>query len=130
MQYANPQTPAFPVADLPENYMGLTKLEYFAARAPAEPQAWFEPQMNTLRPQWPSDIPDRLSTHSYWHAFAAGCDPRWFRLNDTWPENDWLKEHAQTFKAAADWDIDRERQRLIQWPFAWARAVLEAGEKA
>ncbi len=94
---------------------GLTKLEYFASRAPVEPQAWFKPVMGIPRPKevWPEGSPhkndDPLSSRGY----VGGQRPSPLNLAEL-----------------IEWDIECSRQYAIQWPFAWARAVLEAGEKA
>ena len=62
--------PAYPVPNDDAAAEGITVREYFAARAPAEPQPWFAPNM-TGQPE-----------------------------------------------------AEFHRQRYIQWPFAWADAVL------
>lgn len=41
-------------------------------------------------------------------------------------------EDPENWKEIRDWDAERKRQRIIQWPWVWAAAVLSArpGSKA
>lgn len=102
---------------------GLTVREYFAARAPAEPQAWFVPVMATKAPavpQWGS-IADEKVCEDVRVALDCGTDP-------VTPEGAAFIEHQNAqYKAADAWEQERRKQRLIQWPWAWADAVIAAG---
>lgn len=105
--------PAFPAAGLDVNHpmSGLTIRQYLAAHAPAEPQPWFTPILGP-RPEddWRHSRSDwRFDTYSaaVEHCQKHGGEP----VNANW----------DTQRA---WDNDRERQRFIQWPWAWADALL------
>jgi hypothetical protein len=84
-----------------EEQAGMTLREYFAAHAPKTPQAWFSPVMATPRPE---------ETWDHEHDKCDYCE----RLPVNWKERN-------------AWSAEREKQRLIQWPWAWADAVLAAG---
>ncbi len=131
--HTNANEPAYPVippvgmdsssaSGYPFPSAGLTRREYFAARAPADPQAWFEPVLPTPRPS----LPDRFLLPPEVRkdievAWDAGCDP-------TLPEAEaWLEMYAEAQKTLVAWDNERLKQRLIQWPWTWADAVLKAG---
>lgn len=83
-------------------------LTYFAVRAPREPQPWFRPKMETERPQnrWVSLDEEK----EYPSVDAAKRDTRGFiNANET---------------VQQEWDEEYRKQHCVQWPFAWARAVL------
>lgn len=40
----------------------------------------------------------------------------------------WRSERDAILKAQDEWRQEHERQRWVQWPYAWADAVLKAGE--
>jgi hypothetical protein len=71
---------------------GMSLRDYFIAHAPAEPQSWFRPVMETSRP-----VPVRV------------------------PGKDVLNETA-----IAAWDREESKQRYLQWPTAWADAMIAA----
>ena len=81
-----------------------------AAHAPREPQEWFEPEGLPPMPEWPSGIGDPYSI-PYLPADKTA-----------------LREKAASERAA--WTRDYLKAKSIQWPWAWARAVLEARPKA
>jgi hypothetical protein len=80
---------------------GMSLRDYFAAHAPKRPQSWFVPAM-PLKPEpvWDHEHPSRD---------CFECSPT------NWQKRD-------------DWTIERDKQRLIQWPYAWADAQLTARE--
>lgn len=94
---------------------GLTIREYFAARAPLEPQFWFMPTMPTPCPDnvWRSEDGSKYYPTQYLAEQAEG-------------EDGYLDANAEVIR---NWQREQRKQLLIQWPWAWADAVLEAGTK-
>lgn len=147
--------PAFPQHDYINEDKGLSIRAYFAAHAPAEPQAWFKPKtapMPTVpadKPSFPEDFPERAEDRNYIInlAWSWRRDPCYdladyvIQPADTASRqhSNALLAHAHPFlvdyekawndfwKAQRDWEIEEAKQRLIQWPWAWADAVLAAG---
>lgn len=116
---------------------GLSKYEYFAAHAPAEPQPWFEPAMAMLRPKHPSPSDPRYSLSD-----RSTDDVNLLKLADDWTRdpiydlcevNDdpglaaFERDYVAASKAQCDYDRDYKMQRYIQWPWAWAVAVIGGG---
>lgn len=97
--------PAFPglhpSAECRYNDPGMTLRDYFIAHAPAEPQFWFEPVMNTPEPPKPIK-----------KVVRRGLD------GGEWYDND----------AHAEWRKEKGKQTYVQWPAAWADAMLAARE--
>lgn len=118
--------PAFPAQhfDLAEGEHGLTIRDWFAAHAPFEPQPWFEPTMPMPRPKLPlrpTDFTDEERVElEGWGDYYDTKDLKSPRV----------KEYATAFDAAKKesvaWDKEAVRQRYVQWPFAWADAMLKA----
>lgn len=97
--------------------------DYFIAHAPAEPQPWFEPVMPP-RPELPA-----------FHELSADDQRDWNNeLYDYAPEecSAALRAYGEKRKAAEkagrQWDKEHAKQRYIQWPAAWADAMLAARE--
>lgn len=95
---------------------------YLMAHAPAEPQPWFHPDMPPapMAPIKPKDMSvDERNQFARWR---EGCIPRDLL---TEPRVAMYAAVSEVFK-----DLSREhmreaaRQQLIQWPAAWADAVL------
>lgn len=104
---------------------GMTMRQYFAANAPAEPQAWFQPTIPTARPEIPklASIADTRTRDDVRVAMEAGVDP------ETPEAAEWLEQHNQAYRDRDAWDCDARKERALQWPWAWADAVLARGEK-
>lgn len=105
--------PAFPV---PASAVGqdgdfacLSIRDYFIAHAPTEPQPWFVPTMLSPKPlpKWVSDDGEWIFPHA--SAASAKCGDDF---------------HDANRQAQLEWDAEHERQRLLQWPCAWADAML------
>jgi hypothetical protein len=115
-----------------DEHTGMSVREYFAAHAPHGIPDWFKPEMAdapnppTLRPC--SDQAVRLAEN--WRS-----DPC-YDLDDAARERTDLSrmdlqslrayEHAmRVYRAARQlWEEERERQKVAQWPWAWADLVL------
>ena len=111
--------PAFPAPDLGEHdfgqrgaYWGMTLRDYFMAHAPAEPQPWFMPVM--------PPAPDL----SVWVG-ESGKKYDGERAAMGSEEGLLGKVHAYCL-----WQNERDKQRYIQWPAAWADEMLKAREVA
>lgn len=83
-----------------------TLRDYFAIHAPQEPVEWFEPVMKNPKPEEVlTDYQKELLSHE--------------RLN----YRNWCFENQEDLIA---WDAEYERQRYLQWPWAYADAMLKA----
>lgn len=113
---------AFPIPGL-ENFSqfnGLSVREHFAAMAPPVPQPWFTPAMDTKRPSVPNiyGIDDDAVREDVRVADDCGTDP-------VTGEGIAFVEHRAEMRDKRDqWDRDYERARCVQWPAAWADAVI------
>lgn len=120
--------PAFPTdhshfdgCAVPKESGGMTLRDYFIAHAPAEPQSWFEPSMEP-RPALPSR--DELSDDDRAHySRYEECEPDDF--HDRPALRGWLQRREAALARAEQWDAERKRLRYVQWPAAWADAMLE-----
>lgn len=106
--------------------LGLTKREYFMAHAPAEPSPWFEPEMEGDCPRVPT-MPDSAGAYvrEFWQHMTPDSQP-----NLTDEERQFVIEAQRQQKASIEWSRERARQHYIQWPRAWADALLESLEKS
>lgn len=77
---------------------GMSLRDYFAAHAPSEPQLWFQPSMP----------PKPVARYDHDHEKCDYCEAL--------PAN---------FRERDDWNTEREKQRFVQWPYAWAAAMLD-----
>lgn len=102
---------AFPVWDRHETvYLGMTLRDYFIAHAPAEPQPWFAPVLT------PRPTPTYISEDGNFKSFSVTEMER--RFGDCF-----LMANRSDVSA---WDADAVKQRYVQWPAAWADAMLDA----
>lgn len=102
---------------------GLAARDYFIAHAPAEPQPWFKPVMRSrpIAPTRPADF-----TPAERNEISGRGD-----YIDT---EDMLEPRAKAYSAAMDvfekalrvYNAELEKQRYVQWPAAWADAMLIA----
>lgn len=126
MSKLNTGGPAFPmIRDIRHNAdwdheEGMTLRDYFMAHAPEAPQPWFEPVMPPA-PKVPkiADIQDEAVREDVRRADDAGIDPET-------PEGlEFAHQHREAALAYQRWDQERKKQRYIQWPAAWADAMLD-----
>jgi hypothetical protein len=92
---------------------GMSLLDYFAAHAPADPWPQFKPAM----PPRPELTPPHKDGSGEWVGEYRDCDC------------DVCQAHAASAEARNAWDRENEKQRLIQWPYAWATAQLAERER-
>ncbi len=95
---------------LPE---GRTLRDYFIAHAPAEPQGWFQPRMPE-EPLKKFGGDNGVEYSTFREAKEAGSSS-FTQLNVEETEN---------------WKREFDKQRYVQWPLAWADAILEARRAA
>ena len=102
--------------------------DYLMAHAPTQPQDWFQPVMATPEPQapefmaMPEDPAIQGPLLAWWHR----------RLDERElppAARQWLAEFTAAGDAATAWHAEREKQRHVQWPAAWADAVLAAANR-
>jgi hypothetical protein len=100
----------------PKDGEGMSLRDYFIAHAPAEPHPWFSPIMPTEKPQGYKWVGDTYSDH-HGKEYASASDAE--------------KECGDNFYDALYdekevWQAEYNKRRYIQWPAAWADAMLEA----
>jgi len=84
-----------------------TVRDYFIAHAPAEPQPWFKP-VPPPKPVLPEN-----------KRFIGKCDHM--------PEYQQYQQECADYRSAMiSWSNECEKQRFLQWPAAWADAMLAA----
>jgi len=133
MSKENDGGPAFPVLEVNEQGQlevtstGMTLREYLIAHAPAEPQPWFRPVV----PPKPTMVP--YPTHftaEERHEYRSWNDGMLEVKDMVCPR---IREYAQASKKqrerVAAWSEEFEKQRYLQWPAAWADAMLAAREQ-
>lgn len=102
---------------------GIPARLYLIAHAPEQPQEWFLPEMPPApeapkfhREETDEECEDRRAVYEGWLSAEQVRSPRlaeYLRLRD---------EHAS---AMLKWSEERRKQMRIQWPAAWADAMLE-----
>lgn len=100
---------------------GMSLRDYFIAHAPAEPQPWFKPVMPT-RPEYPNKFALSQADLKAWENERLdydyeGCSQELKDFGEKWV-------NART--AVQEWETEALKQRYVQWPAAWADAMLEA----
>jgi hypothetical protein len=132
MSKINDGGPAFPESGSRGRAVGgegMSLRDYFIAHAPAEPQPWFEPKMPP-RPEGPSwaDFCARSTDAEIKEAQAFNREglPVDRIKHDSVLE--WAVAHSAFKTADGAWEAEYVRQRYIQWPAAWADAMLKARE--
>lgn len=125
--------PAFPVYDHHGNGRqflagaGMTLRDYFIAHAPAEPQPWFKPTMPP-RPEFPKHNTSKWTERERSDFSGYGV---WLSLPEI--ESERVREAVTAIEAAKDaenaWCLEHDRARYIQWPAAWADAMLKERAK-
>lgn len=110
------------------NEGGMTLRDYFIAHAPVEPQPWFSPVLPTKEVPLPrftemyTDVTDeeRGAFNRY--------DPEYVRVEDVEQERvrNYLFQKEEQRKRDCAYSAMAERERLVQWPAAWADEMLKA----
>lgn len=112
--------PAFPFKEETTQWPGMTLRDYFMAHAPAEPQSWFLPVMppapKVLRAE---HIEDRQIREDVIRADHADSDP------ETDAGMEFVRQRSEAQAQFDQWEAERKKQRYIQWPAAWADAMLD-----
>lgn len=121
----NAQQPDTPPAPLMAS--DATLRDFFIAHAPAEPQPWFKPVMSTERPTEPM-FPEggTAEQRSYVREFLDVMSPD---EAGTPALREYIVAYRSGRDAARQWDAEAKKQRYIQWPAAWADAMLAARSK-
>jgi hypothetical protein len=123
---------------------GITAREYFAARAPREIPGWFMPELPP-RPVPPStalnfELDEGANDNVVARQLAQQAADTWRRdpcyelsavRGQSYPnafaayEATWTAHHD----SLVAWELQREQQRIAQWPWTWADLVLGAQER-
>jgi hypothetical protein len=105
----------------PEDDQVITRLDYFAARAPREIPDWFRPDPPAYDgpafPDIPKDIPDddRKTLESWVRDPCFDLDDQYAEFQDA-AELHWTAR--KLYKEECEWD------RYYQWPWTWAECML------
>ena len=99
---------------------GMTLHDYFMAHAPAEPQDWFMPVMPPcpIVPSIASVANDGLRRELQ-DVHDGACDLI------TYQAAQWVGKREKLVEQQTIWQAEFRKQRCIQWPSAWADAMLE-----
>ena len=106
-------------------HTGISLRDYLAAHAPDKPAPWFEPQLPE-RPSYPSPeahlSPEQLKK---WKDEWADHSPD--KCDEEMLEFD--RQYQTAHERIREWDNSyRARARYVQWPYAWADAMLKERE--
>lgn len=114
-----PENPLLAVPKLAD----MTVREYFMAHAPEMPQSWFKP---VVAPE-PAGLPSVQEAPTHLRPELN----KW-SLDDQAPPSSegiaWVEEWHRREKELTAWKTERSKQALVQWPAAWADAVMAAGK--
>ncbi len=112
----------------PVFFPGMSLFDYLMAHAPAEPQPWFEPVLPEF-PKQPSCGPQSISPVN---GFGRRRSPEGVadlrRYCDKYKNIgiDYVKKDWEAYwDLAHEWDAESDSQRYIQWPAAWATAMIK-----
>ena len=97
----------------------VTARDYWAVRAPEEIPSWFEPVMETERPEEKSGF-----RHSVTGEYRAVIYDNEFESMTEEESNCW----DSIPMLILEWGRKRREALLSQWPWAWADLMLKAGE--
>ena len=114
--------PAFPADYLATDpaMQGMTLKDYFMAHAPAIPQDWFIPIMPPC-PAVPSirAIGDDLFKHEIICQWELSAEHQSDAVRQ------WFDKREKAEIDQSEWQAEFRKQLCIQWPAAWAMAMLE-----
>lgn len=99
---------------------GLSARDYFAAHAPAQPQAWFEPEC----PGHPGPRPHSPEWHQRWNDSDGG-----WGADDPPAYIEYAKSIAQHSRLLHEWSVKKECERHKQWPYAWADMMIRQRDR-
>jgi hypothetical protein len=105
--------------------------DYFAAHAPPEPQPWFSPTMAAEQPKSPSYTMPKGFEHLQTMANHWRKDPVWelggreeHSVEECNALEYYFTQWTRYWMERDGWHCEQGRQRLIQWPFAWADEMM------
>lgn len=146
----------------------LTPLAYFAAHAPIDVPAWFQPLLTTDRPKRPDEGPDlapvllcfsdseppmptrvfeqlgqflmslrdgngsATAILSWWTASRGKTTEAQAKILDVFAaqSESWRKDTATAIEAGVAWAMAYEREKIVQWPWWWAKHVLAVAQRS
>jgi hypothetical protein len=123
--------PAFPSSEKNgdglhhHSHLGLTLRQYLIAHAPHKPQRWFEP---AFQPKPGPFVGPEVSDQQKHEAFRLqhGYIDRASVSTESAAYSDFT---TASLKEITEWTIARDKARYLQWPAAWADAILAELEK-
>lgn len=107
--------------------ISMSGLLWISTHAPAEPQDWFNPVMDRPCPAVPSiaAVQDEALRDELRRTRDDLLD-----ISDASAEAQaWWAARHEAGEAQAQWQADFRRERLLQWPTAWALHMVEAGSR-
>lgn len=114
------------VAELRRLASGMTLRDYFIAHAPAEPQRWFEPAMPPA-PRVPVPYIDLERGTPLYVELVSHIHQGNTEYEDLSPAaQEWADMRKAAVTAFEAYERERAKQRYVQWPAAWADAMLAA----
>lgn len=116
---------AFPRASSPQT-TGLSVRAYFAAHAPAEPQPWFKPEV----PPRPG-VPDKFVELTAEERRDLSHIDNGGELAEVSPNvRKFIRRLEVARKALESWEAFYKMARYVQWPVAWADAMIAEMERS
>lgn len=88
----------------------VTLLDYFAARAPEQPQPWFKPTMPEPKPEL--------------QYFSPQGEPITAKKADEFQD-----ECTSNWEEREAWDKEHKKQCFVQWPYAWAQEQMKVRQQ-
>jgi hypothetical protein len=131
----NADMPAMPISEEDTDRLnegvfictGLTKREYFAAHAPVEPHQWFKPVMDVefpLPPKFPSGLSENRK--DYVREFVSVMKPQDGSCDI---ERKYISDFQEFSRLQGEYAYKLTYATCVQWPLAYADALLAALEK-
>lgn len=140
----NKHEPAYPTENVMSERVagGVSKLEYFAARAPKIIPKWFQPCLDTFAG---GEMPKVVNPFAY--EFGFGSDHPHKDFVEQWYGDDgfyempngtvipdglleeiaeWEKRYAKYAEAKKLYYAIKQRETIAQWPWYWANIVLDS----
>jgi hypothetical protein len=112
------------------HFEGMSLRDYFIAHAPVEPQRWFRPVLPTPEtplPTFATMYPDETDEEfrALKHFDSDFMDPKDVKEERV---RNYLFQKNEQRKRQSEYRQMAERELYVQWPAAWADAMLKARE--
>jgi hypothetical protein len=107
---------------------GMTLRDYFIAHAPSEPQPWFAPVLPPAETPLPRFVDMYTDVTDEERGALNHFDADYMSVEDVEEERvrNYLFQKEEQHKRSRAYNAMAERERWVQWPAAWADAMLKA----